>query len=108
MAVDGYVCSLAGTNSYAAPRGTVSKPVLETVGKMVVLNSKIGRHINKTNPWADWNQSGKLSFRPVQFSSDDYWANLIGAGFDPIRDLGYEQKPSPPDIYLGEYNNSPD
>jgi len=108
MAVEGYVCGLAGTSSYAVPRGTISKPVLETVGKMVVLNSKIGSHINKTNPWADWNQSGKLSFRPVQFSSDDYWANLIGAGFDPVRDLGYAQKPSPPDIYLGEYNNSPD
>ena len=108
MAVDGYACRLAGTNSYAAPRGTVSKPVLETVGKMVVLNSRIGRHISKTNPWADWNQSGKLSFRPAQFSSDDYWANLISAGFDPVRDLGYEQKPSPPDIYLGEYDNRPD
>jgi len=108
MAVDGYACSLAETSGYAAPRGTISKAVLETVGKMVVLNSKIGSHINKTNPWADWNQSGKLSFRPVQFSSDDYWANLIGAGFNPIKDLGYEQKPSPPDIFLGEYDNSPD
>ena len=108
MAETGYVCSLAETNSYAAPRGTISKPVLETVGKMVVLNSKIGRHINKTNPWADWNQSGKLSFRPVQVSSDDWWANLISAGIDPIKDLGQEQKPSPPDIFLGEYDNSLD
>jgi pectin methylesterase-like acyl-CoA thioesterase/polygalacturonase len=108
MAIDGYACSLAGTSSYSAPRGTISKPVLETVGKMVVLNSKIGSHINRTNPWADWNQSGRLSFRPVQFSSDDYWAKLIGAGLDPVEDLGYERKPSPPDIFLGEYNDRPD
>jgi pectin methylesterase-like acyl-CoA thioesterase len=106
MAVEGYECRLAATSSYTAPRGTISKSVLETVGKMVVLNSKIGRHIDRTNPWADWNQSGKLSFRPVQFSSDDYWANLVGAGFDPIKDLGYEKKPFPPDIFLGEYNDS--
>jgi pectin methylesterase-like acyl-CoA thioesterase len=108
MAVSGYACSLDESNSYAVPRGSISKSVLETVGKMVVLNSKIGSHIHKTNPWADWNQSGKLSFRPVQSSSDDYWANLIRAGFDPIKDLGYERKPAPPDIFLGEYNNSPD
>jgi polygalacturonase len=107
MAVNGYACSLAGTNRYDAPTGTISKPVLETVGKMVVLNSKIGSHINRTNPWANWNQSGKLSYRPVQFSSDDYWANLIGAGFDPVKDLGYERQPSPPEIFLGEYDNSP-
>lgn len=108
MAVPGYACTLGDHDSYDAPKGTISKAVLETVGKMVVLNSRIGSHISKTHPWTDWNQSGKLSYRPVQVDSDAYWAHLIAVGINPATQLGYGVKPVPADVFLGEFNNSQD
>lgn len=106
MAVEGYSCTYGPTNGYQAPTGTVARTSLEAVGKMVVLNSRIGSHINKQQPWADWNKKGTISYRPAQYSSDDHWNNLIKAGIDPVKDLGYTQAPSPADIFLGEFNNS--
>ena len=106
VAAGGYACTYGQDNGYQAPKGTVARVSLEAVGKMVVLNSRIGAHISKNNPWSDWNKPGALSFRPVQFSSDDYWNNLIKAGIDPVKDLGYITRPSPSDIFLGEFNNS--
>ena len=108
MAVPGYACTLGEHDRYDAPKGTISKAVLETVGKMVVLNSRIGSHISKTRPWTDWNQSGKLSYRPVQVDSDAYWAHLVAVGINPVMQLGYGEKPTPADIFLGEFNNSHD
>ncbi|MES2347653.1 MAG: pectinesterase family protein [Pseudomonadota bacterium] len=104
--VDGYSCTYGPANGYQAPKGTIAKVSLEAVGKMVVLNSRIGSHINRTHPWSDWNKEGTLAFRPAQYNSDDHWNNLIKAGIDPVKDLGYTSKPSPADIYLGEFNNS--
>ena len=106
VAVDGYSCTLSDQDGWQSPKGTISKPVLETVGKMVVLNSRIGAHINRAHPWSDWNKNGTLPYRPAQYSSDDYWANLVKAHIDPVKDLGYDAKPSPADIFLGEFNNS--
>jgi pectin methylesterase-like acyl-CoA thioesterase len=106
--VDGYACTYGPVNGYQAPKGTVARVSLEAVGKMVVLNSHIGTHINRQGPWSDWNKKGSLSFRPAQYNSDDHWNNLIKAGIDPVKDLGYTAKPSPPDIFLGEFNNSND
>jgi polygalacturonase len=106
LAVDGYSCTYGPTNGYKAPTGTVARTSLEAVGKMVVLNSRIGSHINKQHPWADWNKKGTISYRPAQYNSDDHWNNLIKAGIDPVKDLGYTQAPSPADIFLGEFNNS--
>jgi polygalacturonase len=109
MAVPGYACTVGEQDRYDPQdpsHGTISRAVLETVGKMVVLHSRIGRHINKSNPWADWNQSGKLSYRPVQFDSDGYWAHLIEAGIDPVEQLGYTARPAPALVFLGEFENS--
>ena len=103
--VEGYACLLGDSNGYQAPTGTVARVSLEAVGKMVVLNSRIGAHINRAKPWSDWNKQGSLSYRPVQYSSDDYWNNLIHVGIDPVKDLGYAAKPAPADIFLGEFNN---
>ena len=103
--VDGYACRLGETNGYSAPTGTIARVSLEAVGKMVVLNSRIGAHIHRKQPWSNWNKIGGLSYRPVQYSSDDYWNNLIKAGIDPVKDLGYSAKPSPADVFLGEFNN---
>ncbi|MGV7208576.1 pectinesterase family protein [Oxalobacteraceae bacterium A2-2] len=104
--VEGYRCALGDTNVFNSPKGVITRSVLETVGKMVVLNSRIGAHIDKDQPWSDWNRAGTLAYRPVQYSSDDYWDNLLKAGIDPVRDLGYSARPAPAEIYLGEYNNS--
>jgi polygalacturonase len=104
--VVGYACTFGPANGYTAPKGTVARTSLEAVGKMVVLNSRIGAHINRQQPWSDWNKVGSLSFRPAQYNSDDHWNNLIKAGIDPVKDLGYTAKPSPPDVFVGEFNNS--
>ena len=106
VAVDGYACTLGDKDVYQSPKGTISRSVLETVGKMVVLNSRIGAHMNPAHPWADWNKNGTLPYRPAQYNSDDYWNNLRKAGIDPLKDLGYSARPEPADIYLGEFNNS--
>ncbi len=104
-----YSCTLAGTDSYQAPRGSISKSVLETVGKAVILNSTIGRHIQRQHPWADWNKKGSLAYRPAQFTVSDYWRNLRDAGVDPVLHLGYDAKEesvtTSADIFLGEFNN---
>nr|WP_229223801.1 pectinesterase family protein [Duganella sp. sic0402] len=106
MPVDGYSCTYGTVNVYKAPVGTVARVSLEAVGKMVVLNSRIGSHINRQQPWHDWNKKGSISYRPAQFNSDDHWNNLVAAGIDPVKDLGYTQPPSPVDIFVGEFNNS--
>ncbi len=102
----GYSCSLGLVDGYAAPVGTVSKTVLETVGKSVILNSIIGAHIHKTHPWSDWNKNGTLPYRPAQYSSNDYWRNLLNVGIDPVSQLGYSAKPSPAEVFLAEFNNT--
>lgn len=104
--VDGYSCRLGETDVYRAPVGTIRKFTLETVGKAVILNSRIGPHIDQAAPWSEWNRAGTLAHRPAQFSSDDYWDNLARAGFDPATVLNDGSRPVPADIYLGEYNDT--
>ncbi|MBV6322336.1 pectinesterase family protein [Duganella violaceipulchra] len=104
--VDGYACTFGPANGYQAPKGTVARNSLEAVGKMIVMNSRIGSHINRAAPWSDWNKKGTLAYRPAQYNSDDHWNNLIKAGIDPVKDLGYTAKPSPAEVFLGEFNNS--
>ena len=102
----GYTCVLGAASQFKSPSGTITPTVLETVGKMAVLNSRIGAHINRATPWSDWNRNGTLSYRPAQFNSDDYWSNLKAAGIDPVKDLGYTRQPVPADSYLAEYSNT--
>ena len=105
-----YRCTVAETDGYLAPRGTISKTVLETVGKTAILNSKIGVHIQKQHPWADWNKKSSLAFRPVQFTVADYWRNLIEVGLDPIGQLGYTSVATlatgSAALFLAEFNNT--
>jgi pectin methylesterase-like acyl-CoA thioesterase len=106
--VAAYSCRLGEIDVFSSPQGTIRKRTLENVGKIVVMNSHFGGHINRANPWADWNKSGTLAYRPVQFSSADYRANLVAAGWDPARDLGDSDVPgrTTVDTYLAEYNNT--
>lgn len=103
--VPGYSCVLSEKDSYTSPSGTISRNVLETVGKVVILYSKIGAHINRNRPWSDWNKNGALPYRPAQYSSNDYWKNLQNTSIDPIENLGYQNKPKPADVYLAEFEN---
>lgn len=99
--VDGYTCRLGDVDVYNAPNGTIRGRTLETVGKAVILRSRIGPHFERTAPWSEWNRNGTLAHRPAQFSSDDYWDNLAGTPFAPPG-----PRPVPADVYLGEYDNT--
>ena len=102
--VANYECKLGQADGYTEPRGTVSQTVLETVGKTIVMNSRIGTQVRRAQPWSEWNRSGTRSHRPAQLDSDDYWSNLVAAGIDPVRDLGYT--PRPREHFLAEFNNA--
>ena len=104
--IDGYTCRLGDVDVYRAPSGTIRKRTLETVGKAVILRSRIGPHFEKTTPWSEWNRNGTLAHRPAQYSADDYWSNLAGTAFDPAGALGDGPRPVPADVYLGEYDNT--
>jgi polygalacturonase len=108
--VDGYRCRLGEVDVYRAPEGTIRQRTLESVGKAVILNSRIGAHIDREHPWSEWNRNGTLAHRPAQFSSNDYWKNLENVnpavGLDAPRVLGSKTPPATPEIYLGEYNNT--
>jgi pectin methylesterase-like acyl-CoA thioesterase len=101
----GYACTLGDTDTPANPRGTVSRSALEAVGKVAILDSTIGEHIDKARPWADWNARGTRQHRPVQLDSDAWWDNLVAAGIDPVRELGLAARKSPAEPYLVEYQN---
>ena len=100
-----YDCRLGTSDAPANPSGTISRGPLEAVGKVAILDSRIGPHIDGARPWADWNARGTRQFRPVQLDSDAYWANLVAAGIDPVRELGYAARRSPPEPFLVEYRN---
>jgi pectin methylesterase-like acyl-CoA thioesterase len=102
----GYSCTLAAADSYEAPIGTISRSSLEAVGKVAILNSRIGAHIDKARPWADWNAEGTHRYRPVQYDSDGYRANLQAAGIDPDRQLSYGARKEPVEPFLAEYRNT--
>jgi polygalacturonase len=104
--VDGYSCRIGDVDRYQPPVGTIRKRTLESVGKVVIMNSRVGAHINRVNPWADWNSNGTLPYRPAQYSSDDYWNNLSKVGLDPTKVLGEGPRPALADIFLAEYNNT--
>jgi polygalacturonase len=100
-----YACVLGAADAPATPRGTISRAPLEAVGKVAILDSTIGPHIDRERPWADWNARGTRQYRPVQYDSDDWWSNLVAAGIDPARELGYAARKSPPEPFLVEYRN---
>jgi pectin methylesterase-like acyl-CoA thioesterase len=100
-----YDCAFGTTDTPASPHGTISRRPLEAVGKVAILDSTIGAHIDKARPWADWNAPGTRQHRPVQFNSGQWWDNLSAAGIDPSRDLGYGARKSPVEPFLVEYRN---
>lgn len=110
IATEGYSCRPGEVDVYKAPNGTIRKRTLESVGKAVILHSRIGAHIDQDTPWSEWNRNGTLAHRPAQFGADDWWNNLQRAGLDPATALGEGPRPAAAataaDIYLGEYGNT--
>ncbi|MEP7155756.1 MAG: pectinesterase family protein [Betaproteobacteria bacterium] len=92
----------------AAPQGTISTAVLESVGKVVIMNSHIGAHIDKARPWSDWNRIGARQYRPAQYDSNDFRDNLERAGIAPERAFGYGARPAPAQPYLAEFHSVDD
>lgn len=103
--IAGYRCVIGSVNQFNNPEGSITRATLETVGKMVVMNSEIGPHIHPLTPWSDWNKRGTLPYRPAQTSIAGYFSNLRAAGIDPVRDLGYRE-PLPEGVILGEFQNT--
>ncbi|MBE3638191.1 pectinesterase family protein [Mangrovicoccus algicola] len=109
-----YACRLGAVSAYDPPLGTISRETLESVGKCVVLNSRIGAHIDPAAPWGAWNAGDRdpqgrfrpapwhPRMRPVQAGPGDF-LRLLGPwlereGLD-YRDL------DPEDPWLGEAGN---
>lgn len=105
--IPNYRCELGEQDGYQAPTGTISRQVLETVGKTVILNSVIGAHIHAQHPWADWNKKGSLAFRPAQFTASDYWRNLRAAGINLEGRHEYTNANADTvgHVFLAEFNN---
>jgi len=62
---DGSAHALRGTFKLARQWFRGGDP--EAVGKVAILDSRIGAHIDKARPWADWGQPGSPRFRAVNY-----------------------------------------
>ena len=102
--VEGYGCPPGARDAYEAPRGTVSRDALLAVGKMVVLRSAIGTHIDRAQPWSDWNVEGTLRYRPAQYDSGQFRDELAAAGIDAAAVTGKTSRPDP-EPWLAEHRN---
>ena len=81
-------CVPGETSTYDHPRGTISRATLEAVGKCLLLNCRLGAHLNAAMPWGDWNGGcydargtyhpgpWHPRFRPVQRHYGDMRAHL--------------------------------
>ncbi|MBS1156257.1 MAG: hypothetical protein H6R07_2181 [Proteobacteria bacterium] len=77
----GYTCTLGSTDAAdsTAKTGTYTKAVLDRVGKLIVRDSRLGSHIDKSTPFADWNASSSTAYRPVQAynkETNEVWLGL--------------------------------
>ncbi|WP_216671002.1 pectinesterase family protein [Mangrovicoccus sp. HB161399] len=110
--VDGFACRLGPASAYEPPSGTISRETLESVGKCVVLNSRLGAHLHPAAPWGDWNggdrdPSGAYRpapwhprFRPVQ-TGPSAFLRLLGPW---LAEQGLDYSGLDPDeAWLGEF-----
>ncbi|MBI3369871.1 MAG: hypothetical protein HY021_15890 [Burkholderiales bacterium] len=83
---------------------TLPQTTLEAVGKMVVLRSELGAHIDRQAPWVDWQPNpNAANHRPVQYDRRDFLRRLQATGHDP-RALGYRVDEGN-EPFLAEYRN---
>ncbi|TRW94188.1 hypothetical protein FNJ84_19915 [Paracoccus sp. M683] len=73
----GYRCDLGEVSAYVPPRGTISRATLQSVGKCVILNSRIGAHIDRNMPWDSWTgPDWNPRYRPAQYVAGDMLREL--------------------------------
>lgn len=101
--IPGYRCDLGGASAYLPPIGTISRATLQSVGKCVILHSRIGAHIDRQRPWDDWNgPDWNPRYRPAQYRAGDMftwlesWLRTQKLTFDDI---------DPETVFLAEYQN---
>lgn len=101
-----YRCDLTDENRLSDAGGQVSRDTIHAVGKTVILNSRIGGHIDAKSPWDAWNgpvDTWNPRYRPVQARASDFlrhmaaWGGVDAADYADI---------DPDAIFLGLYNNS--
>lgn len=112
--LDNYACDIGEVSKYDGNKSTISHATLEAVGKCIIMNSKIGSHLNHAALWDDWNggyytaqgeyvpANWQLRFRPVQKNVKDFITNLNIWKPDLVSnysDLDLEE------VFLGQYNN---
>lgn len=89
--ITGYRCDLGPVSSFTPPVGTISLASLNSVGKCVVQNSRIGAHINRGAHWNVWGaKPWSLRYRPALYSLADLqfhlgdWLASQGLSFDDL------------------------
>lgn len=113
----GYATRLGPVNRSAHPHGMVTSETLLSVGKCVILRSRIGAHIDPETPWDAWKgpeyhadgtrntRAWSPAYRPAQYTGADllrhlaHWPDLERLPLDRI---------DPEAIFLAEFNNCPD
>lgn len=98
--------SEAGADPRLAPhQRLLARSSLEAVGRMVVLHSQLGPHLQRDEPWAPWSaQPTHAAYRPALPDSDSFWRLLQAAGHQPAH-WGWQQ-PQPAQAWLAEYRNT--
>ncbi|SLN23699.1 Pectinesterase B precursor [Aquimixticola soesokkakensis] len=116
--IEGYRCDFGPVSQFTAPKGTISAQTLFSVGKVAILNSRIGAHIAPEAPWFAWNGGRHMPdgrydpadwaprFRPVHYTARDFIANLAHWAQDQGVDLGVLRDSRAAQIpFVGEFGN---
>lgn len=101
--VAGYRCDLGPVSRYDPPTGTISRATLDSVGKCVILRSRIGAHIDRATPWDDWGGNAwNPRHRPALFTASDMFRNLSPW----LRAQGIVHEATPSEmVFLAEFAN---
>lgn len=101
--IENYKCELGSISEYYAPVGQISEATLNSVGKCVILKSRIGAHLRREVAWDAWNGgSWNPRYRPAQYRVSDMktalseWFDEQKICFDDI---------DATEVLLGEYQN---
>lgn len=102
--IAGYHVVMGHQSAYDPPRGTISTATLNSVGKCVIMRSRIGDHINGAVPWDDWGGNRwNPRYRPALYCARamiEYLQDWLDAQGQGYADLDTDAP------FLAEYVNS--